>query len=284
MAVLASVNQKGGVGKTTVVLGLAAVATRRGLRVLVIDVDPQANATSGLGVWDPPLTVDQVLAAEEPGAIRAAVMRSGWPEASGPPDLVAGTPTLAEREPQLVVDPVGAQDRLFVAMGGVADDYDLVLIDCPPSLSLLTVNGLFAADQALVVTEPAAWASDGVQRVLQTIERIGSRRHGALAVAGLVVNRVGRTRDARYWHTQLEEQYRYLATPPIYQRTAIAEASAQSLPITALGRRPGAAEAADDFDMLLTHLLLPAEPAAVPVPASPQAVTAAPSGPSDPSR
>ena len=282
MAVLASVNQKGGVGKTTVVLGLAAVAARRGKRVLVIDIDPQANATSGLGVWDPTLTVDRVLAGDEPGALRAAVMASEWPADPVRPDLVASTPALAEREPQLVVDPVGAQDRLAVAMGSVADDYDLVLIDCPPSLSLLSVNGLFAADKALVVTEPAAWASDGVQRVLQTIERIGSRRAGALGVAGVVVNRVGRTRDARYWQGQLEEQYRALATPPIRQRTAIAEASAQSLPITALGKRSGAAQAAEDFDLLLTHLLEPAgpaepadptEPAAAPVPAGAEPAT-----------
>ncbi len=74
--------------------------------------------------------------------------------------MAASSPLLAQREPQLANDPIGAQDRLQVAMEGI--DHDLVIIDCPPSLGLLTVNGLFAADQALVVTEPGAWASDGV--------------------------------------------------------------------------------------------------------------------------
>jgi hypothetical protein len=138
-----------------------------------------------------------------------------------------------------VVDPIGAQDRLQVAMKGV-DDYELVVIDCPPSLGLLTVNGLFAAEQALIVTEPAAWASDGVQQVLRTVERIGQRRNGGLTIAGISLNRLGRTRDAKYWYEQLVDQYGSKVLPPIHLRAAVAEASAQSLPIHALGMRAGA--------------------------------------------
>jgi chromosome partitioning protein len=135
------------------------------------------------------------------------------------------------------------------------DDHDLVLVDCPPSLGLLTVNGLFAADQALIVTEPAAWASDGVQQILRTVERIGQRRGGALTVAGIAVNRLGRTRDARYWHDQLVEQYGDRVLPPVHLRAAVAEASAQSLPIHALGHRSGAPEAAEEFDAVLARIL-----------------------------
>ena len=169
------------------------------------------------------------------------------------PDVVPSSPALAAREPQLVIDPIGAQDRLQVAMKGV--DHDLVIIDCPPSLGLLTVNGLFAADRALIVTEPAAWASDGVQQILRTVERIGQRRDGELGVAGIVVNRLGRTRDARYWHDQLVEQYPDLVLPPVHLRAAVAEAAAQSLPIHALGTRSGAPEAAAEFDALLAAIL-----------------------------
>ena len=87
------------------------------------------------------------------------------------------------RESQLLTDPIGANDRLAVALTGI--EHDLVIIDCPPSLGLLTVNGLFAADRALVVTEPGAWASDGVGQILRTVERIASRKPAPLTVAGV---------------------------------------------------------------------------------------------------
>jgi chromosome partitioning protein len=270
MVTVAVVNQKGGVGKTTVVLGLASAASARGTDVLVVDLDPQGNATTGLGVFEPGPGVDAVLDEERPGGLATVVEPGGWPSDIGPPPTIAASsPGLSIREPQLATDPLGAQDRLAMAMrpplqaapdvgspgvSGAGDDDRLVLIDCPPSLGLLTVNALFAADAALVVTEPGAWAVDGVGRMLQTIDRIRMRRpDGRPEVVGIAVNRLGRTRDGRYWDEALREAYPGQCLPPVHLRAAVSEAAAQSMPIHAM-RRPGAAEAAAEFDALLDQV------------------------------
>ncbi|MBS1837084.1 MAG: ParA family protein [Actinobacteria bacterium] len=255
MGILAVVNQKGGVGKTTVALGLSSAAMVRGRRVLVVDMDPQANATTGLGVFDATTTIDEVLARDTPGAAADAVRSSSWePPVGDAPDLVPSAPRLAQQEHQLATDPIGAQDRLHVALEGVAERYDDVIVDCPPSLGLLTVNGLFAADRVLIVAEPAAWSLDGVEQILRNVRRIAERRGGRPAVAGIVVNRLGRTRDAGYWHDQLRQQHGDLVLDPaITARAAVAEAAAQSIPLHLL-RRDGASEAGEQFAALLRVL------------------------------
>jgi chromosome partitioning protein len=263
MGVTAIVNQKGGVGKTTVALGLAAAGAAAGRSVLVVDLDPQANATTGLGVWDAPVTVDAVLEAESPGSAGVAVMGSSW-DSDGPGhvDVLPSSPALAQREHQMAMDVIGAQDRLATTLSGVAERYDDVLIDCPPSLGLLTVNALFASDAVVVVAEPAAWSSDGVDQILRNVRRISERRGGSPRVAGIVVNRLGRTRDATYWAAQLAETHPSLVVePPVKLRAAVAEAAARSLPVTAL-TRPGAAEAVADFVGLHRSLFGPYGPTA----------------------
>ena len=255
MPVVAVVNQKGGVGKTTVVLGLASAAAARGIEALVVDLDPQGNASTGLGVFEPTRGIDLVLEQERPGGLHAAVESTGWPHECGRcPLLAAASPGLFVRETQLATDPLGGQDRLQMAMNG--SSWSLVLVDCPPSLGLLTINALFAADRVLLVTEPGAWAADGVARMLQTIERIRLRRIDERPrLVGIAINRLGRTRDARYWHEQLAETYPEICLPPVRLRAAVAEAAAQSLPIHGLGSRPGATEAAAEFDVLLDRVL-----------------------------
>ena len=109
MPAIAVVNQKGGVGKTTVALGLASAAAHAGVRVLVIDLDPQANATTGLGVWDVQRSVDDALAVDDPGSLGGVIVPAGWDVAGGVvPDVAPSSPSLAAREPQLATDPIGA--------------------------------------------------------------------------------------------------------------------------------------------------------------------------------
>ena len=248
VATIALVNQKGGVGKTTTALGLASAAWARRIPSLVVDLDPQGNATTGLGLWAPATNVDEALASDRPGVVANLALPSGWPNDKGlPPMVVASTPALAGRERQLLSDPVGAQDRLRVALSG---SQSLVLIDCPPSLGLLTINALFAADAALVVTEPSAWASDGVSEIMRTIERVAARKPSGLRVAGVAVNRLARTRDSRYWNEQLIADHGQLVLPPVRLRAAVAEAAARSRPIHSLPPRRGAAEACVEFDLL----------------------------------
>ncbi len=271
MPTVAVVNQKGGVGKTTVLLGIAEAAAAAGQRVLVVDLDPQANASAGLGIWDASPTIDDVMTTNRAGSVVAAITASSWPAAkagagsatatgtaptsatatSTVPDVVPGDPRLANREPQLAADPLGAQERLRLAMTGV--DHDLVLIDSPPSLGLLCVNALFAADYALIVTEPAAWAADGVDLMKGTISQIAARRGGPELI-GIVTNRLGRTRDHSYWAGQLAERFGDLLLPTVSMRAAVAEAAGQSLPLRALGSRPGAATAATEFEVLYQAL------------------------------
>ena len=257
MQSIAVVNQKGGVGMTTITLGIAEAAAASGLKVLVVDLDPQANASSGLGIWNGTPSIDDVMAEPRAGSASEAICRSRWPEDGPLPDLIPGSHLLANREPLLAADPVGAQDRLKLALAGVA--HDLVLIDCPPSLGLLSINGLFAADRAVIVTEPAAWAADGVDLIHNTVQRV-SGRLGTPRLGGIIMNRVGRTRDNRYWSEQLRERFGSLLLPQIQLRAAVAEASGQSTTLRALGKRPGAAEAAAQFDALWDALSTDSDP------------------------
>jgi chromosome partitioning protein len=255
MPVVAVVNQKGGVGKTTISLGLAGAATARGLSTLVVDLDPQANATTGLGIFDDDLpTIADALDPDSDEPIERVLTTAAWPADRGTvPDLMPGSPELTIAERHLGDDPLGAQDRLATLLATLP--HELIVIDCPPSVGLLTINALFAADQTLVVTEPAAWSHDAVAQVLDTIARVGARRRGAPGVSAVVINKLGRTRDNRYWADRIGEAVDPTPSPIVRLRAAIGEAAAQSLPVDALGRRSGVAEACAELDALLDLVL-----------------------------
>ena len=179
--VLAVVNQKGGVGKTTTSVNLAAALAQSGSRVLLVDLDPQGNATMGSGVDKRTLarTVYHVLVglADLAGA-RVRAERGGY-------DLLPSNRELAGAEIELVELPE-RESRLKNALEGVLGQYDFVLIDCPPSLSLLTVNALAAAQRVLIPMQCEYYALEGLSDLVGTIKRVRAHLNPKLEIAGLL--------------------------------------------------------------------------------------------------
>jgi chromosome partitioning protein len=180
--ILAVVNQKGGVGKTTTVVNLATILAARGKRVLMIDVDPQGNATSGLGFDKKNLgkTIYDVLINDEP--IRNAIYDSGRKGLH----LCPANIELAGAEVELV-EIVSRETVLKRAVQSSRNAYDIVLMDCPPSLGLLTVNALTAADGVLVPIQSEYYALEGLTQLMETVTLIKRGLNPHLSVFGVVV-------------------------------------------------------------------------------------------------
>jgi chromosome partitioning protein len=174
-------NQKGGVGKTTTTVNLAAGLAQVGRRVLVVDLDPQGNATMGSGVDKRtlPLTVYDVLL--ESAAIAEARQRSP----KGGYDVLGANRELAGAEVELV-DLERREKRLKLAIQAVRADYDFVLIDCPPSLSLLTLNGLCAAHGVIVPMQCEYFALEGLSDLVNTIKQVHANLNTDLQIIGLL--------------------------------------------------------------------------------------------------
>lgn len=179
--ILAVANQKGGVGKTTTSINLAAGLSAAGLRVLLIDLDPQGNATMGSGVDKRILqaTVYEVLLGST--SIRDARVRSE----SGGFDLIPANRELAGAEVELV-DLSGREDRLKAALAELRTDYDYILIDCPPALNLLTVNGLTAAHAVMIPMQCEYYALEGLTDLIETIKKVRNRLNPTLEIEGLL--------------------------------------------------------------------------------------------------
>ncbi|MEJ1097542.1 MULTISPECIES: AAA family ATPase [unclassified Pseudoxanthomonas] len=178
--IIAIANQKGGVGKTTTAVNLAAALARAPQRVLLVDLDAQGNATMGSGVEKRDLeasTCDVLLQEIE---AKAAIVTA--PEGF---DLLPGNIDLTAAEVQLM-DIVGRELRLRTALEPLRPDYDFIIIDCPPALSLLTLNALTAADSVLVPMQCEYYALEGLSALMETIEAMRTRLNPKLEIEGVL--------------------------------------------------------------------------------------------------
>jgi chromosome partitioning protein len=222
-------NQKGGVGKTTTTVSLAAALAGLGARVLLVDLDPQGNATTGLGL--------RILEGE-PSTYRVLV--DGMPVAdalmatdTAGLDILPSSLDLAAAEVELV--PAFSRElRLRRALEDIRDRYDLVLIDCPPSLGLLTINALVASDQVLVPIQCEYYALEGLGQLMRTVQLVGDNLNRELELGGVVLTMYdGRTKLAQQVVDEVRSYFGDRAYATVIPRTVrLSEAPSFGQPIT----------------------------------------------------
>jgi len=224
--IIAIANQKGGVGKTTTAVSLAACLADLGKQVLLMDLDPQGNASSGLNIIAGAATSYEVLINRLP--LNEAVFRTAERGLSLAPSDIR----LAAAEIELVGQP-HREHRLKEMLSGQTDRYDYVLIDCPPSLGLLTINALSAADSVLVPIQCEYYALEGVSSLMATIARVQKTLNPALELEGALLTMFdGRTNLSLQVADEVKKYFRSKVFLSIIPRSVrLGEAPSHGLPI-----------------------------------------------------
>ena len=236
--ILAVTNQKGGVGKTTTAVNLSACLAALGQRVLMIDLDPQGNATTGCGVLKREAlpTVYQILIG------RSALMDTRIPTDFGF-DILPANRELAGAEVELVAA-ISRETRLKRALEPVEQDYDYILIDCPPSLGLLTLNSLAAADAVLMPIQCEFYALEGVSQLMNTIRLVRDNLEPARAIEGVVMTMYdSRTKLAADVVAEVRKNFGDIVYKTLIPRTVrLSEAPSYGQPILYYDKRSKGAE------------------------------------------
>ncbi len=256
MHVLSVSSLKGGVGKTTVALGLASAAFSRGLRTLVVDLDPQADVSTGMDVNpDGYSNISDVLENPKEKTVRAAIAPSGWNQHhEGSIDLLVGSPSAINFDgPHPSVREIW---KLEEALASVEKDYDLVLIDCAPSLNALTRTAWAASDRVLVVTEPGLFAVSAADRALRAIEEIRRGVSPRLQPLGILINRTRpQSMEHQFRIKELKEMFGPLVlSPQLPERTSLQQAQGAAKPVH-MWPGEAAQEMAGYFDQVLDRVM-----------------------------
>jgi len=230
--IISIINQKGGVGKTTTAVNLSALMADMGQRVLIVDLDPQGNTTSGLGMAVEEASVYEVLMGriQMRDLVEKTDFRNLW---------IAGSDIrLAGAELELVsVDK--REFRLKTALNAVAKDFDFIMIDCPPSLSLLTVNALAASDGVIIPIQCEYYALEGVASLMQTIQRVKKTLNPRLDIEGVLLTMLdGRTNLGLQVVDEVKKHFKKQVYASVIPRTVrLGEAPSHGEPIHIYDKR-----------------------------------------------